>query len=375
MDKVQRKIERIRRVVSHQESDRVPVGEAFWTGAMERYREKWGLDFDPHRFFDLDYILIAPNLDPRIQPFEVLEHRGEDIVVRTGFGATIRRSGKAPMPHFEAFSLERPEEMRNFGFDDPSDPRRFFEGGDDQINCVGDTLLRGIPSWDNRLNAYADDFALFGGVCEPYEYLWRIIGTENALYWMAAEPDLFADFVNRVGQFNLALCEAQIKAGGGRLMGMYIFGDVACRRGMLFGPRRWRELFKPHVKALIDLCHEHGLIVIYHGCGNASEIFEDMVEIGLDCYNPLEAKADLDVVELKKTYAGRLAFCGNIDVRVLERGNPDEIKAEVLYKLQAARGGGWIFQSDHSISSSVSPEAYELAIKTLRSFGNYPLQV
>ncbi|MHB9035409.1 MAG: uroporphyrinogen decarboxylase family protein [Armatimonadota bacterium] len=374
MSNVQHKIERIRRVLSHQEADRVPVGEAFWSGAVERFQKKWGPDFDAHRHFDLDYILIAPNLDPRIRSFEILAQDGEDIVVKTGFGATIRRSGKAPMPHFDAFSLSRPEEMQDFGFDDPADSRRFFQGGDDQINCVGDTLQRDIPSWDDRLRAYADDFALFGGVCEPYEYLWRIIGTENALYWMAAEPDMLADFVDRIGRFNLDLCEAQIKAGNGRLTGMYIFGDVACRRGMLFGAPRWRELFKPHVKALIDLCHEHGLVVIYHGCGNASDIFEDMVEIGLDCYNPLEAKADLDVVDLKKTYSGKLAFCGNIDVRILERGNPDEIESEVLYKLQAARGGGWIFQSDHSISSFVSPEAYELAINTLRANGDYPLK-
>ena len=128
-------------------------------------------------------------------------------------------------------------------------------------------------------------------------------------------------------------------------------------------------------QALIDLCHANDLMVFYHGCGNATDIFEDMVEIGLDCYNPLEAKADLDVVKLKENYGGRLAFCGNMDVRVLERGNPDEIRKEVLYKMQAAKGGGWVMQSDHSISSDVSPESYELAIRTLREHGNYPLNI
>ena len=148
---------------------------------------------------------------------------------------------------------------------------------------------------------------------------------------------------------------------------------MAYVNGMLFGAPRWRELFKPHVKAIIDLCHQHGLMTVYHGCGCARDIFDDMVEIGLDGYNPLEAKAGLDVVELKKKYAGRLAFVGNIDVRVLERGNPQEIRDLVRYKLQAARGGGWVFQSDHSVSSNVAPESYELAIRTLRELGGYPL--
>jgi uroporphyrinogen-III decarboxylase len=144
---------------------------------------------------------------------------------------------------------------------------------------------------------------------------------------------------------------------------------------MLFGAPRWREMFKPHVKALIDLFHEHHLMVIYHGCGNARAIFDDLVEIGLDAYNPLEAKAGLDVVQLKAEYAGRLAFVGNVDVRVLEKGDPDAIRRMVRHKLQAARGGGWVFQSDHSVSSQVKPESYELALATLRELGNYPLRV
>ncbi len=375
MGAAQDKLQRMRAALSHQEGDRVPAGEFFWTGFVKRCKSKWGEDFDPYRFFDLDYIVIMPNMDPRIQPFEVVRQSGEDIVVKTGFGATIRRSGDAPMPYYEAFSVASPEEMAAFEFDDPADERRFFDGGDDQINGVADALIRDLPPWDERLDAYVHDFPVFGAVCEPHEYLWRCIGSENALLWMAAATDLLAGFVNRIGEFLRAFCEAQLQAGQGRLSGMYIWGDVAYRNGMLFSPQLWRQLFKPHVKALIDVCHAHGVMVVYHGCGNASPIFGDLVELGLDAYNPLEAKADLDVVELKKEYAGRLAFVGNIDIRVLEKGDPAAIQREVLYKLQAAQGGGWVFQSDHSVSSDVAPESYLLAVHTLREHGRYPLAV
>jgi hypothetical protein len=375
MNAAERKIQRMREALWHREGDRVPAGEFFWTGFLKRCRQKWGAGFDPYRHFDLDYIVINPNMDPRIQPFEVLQEKGEDIVLRTGFGATIRRSGDKPMPSYESFSVQRPEQMADFGFDNPADPRRFFQGGDDQINCVGDALVRNLPSWEDRMKPYLKDFAVFGSVCEPYEYLWRIIGSEDALLWMAEVPELLGAFVERIGKFLLALAAAQIRAANGRLSGMYIWGDVAYRNGMLFSPARWREMFKPHVKALIHLCHLHGLMVIYHGCGNPTAILDDFVQIGLDGYNPLEAKADLDVVELKKKYGGKLAFVGNIDVRVLEAGDPDLIRREVLYKLRAAKGGGWVFQSDHSVTSEVAPESYELAIKTLREFGNYPLAV
>ncbi|MEI7903235.1 MAG: uroporphyrinogen decarboxylase family protein [bacterium] len=373
MNPAQSKIERLRTSLAHREPDRVPVGESFWTGFLNRCKQKWGTDFDPYRFFDLDYTIVAPNMDPKIQPFEIVSLTGEDIVVKTGFGATIRRSRDLPMPHFDEFAVKTPQHMAEFEFDDPADLRRFHQGGDDQLNGVGDALSRNLAPWTERVNAYVHDFAVFGGVCEPYEYLWRIVGSENALVWMAGEPELFEAFVNRVGEFLLAFLKAEIAAANGRLSGMYIWGDVAYRRCMLFNPKRWRQLFKPHVKALIDECRAHGLMTVYHGCGNARDIFDDLAELGLDAYNPLEVKAGLDVVELKRKYAGKLAFVGNIDVRVLEKGDPEEIRREVLYKLQAARGGGWVFQSDHSISSQVAPESYALAIQILRENGNYPL--
>ena len=364
------KTKALRDALMHRQPDRIPAGEAFWTGFLKRCREKWGADFDPYRAFDLDYVIFVPNLDPRIQTFEVLSEVGDDIVLRTGFGATIRRSGDKPMPHFESFSISRPEEMADFVFDTPNDRRRFWSGGDDQLNCVGDALARHIPSWHERMKPYEGDFALFGGVCEPYEYLWRIIGSENALIWMATNSQELGAFVDRIGEWMVGALKAQIAAGAGRLSGMYIYGDVAYVKGMLFSPAMWRDMFKPHVKALIDVCREHDIMPVYPGCGCATAIFEDLIELGLDAYNPLEAKAGLDVVELKKQYGGRLAFVGNIDVRVLETGDPDAIRQEVRYKAQAGAGGGWVFQSDHSISSAVAPESYALAIETLRGLSS-----
>ncbi len=375
MSDKQAKLDRLLKALRHEQPDRVPAGEFFWSGFLRRCQQKWGPGFDPYRHFDLDYVVVNPNMDPQISPFDIVEQTGDDVVVKTGFGATIRRRGDLPMPSYETFSVSEPEQMADFAFDDPADPRRFFDGGDDQINCVGDTLLRDIPPWNERLDAYVDDFPVFGSVCEPHEYLWRIIGSENAMFWMAAEPDLIQAFVDRIGQHLLEMTRAEIEAGNRRLSGMYVWGDVAYVRGMLFGAPRWRELFKPHVAKLIELCHSHDLPVVYHGCGNARDIFDDMVEIGLDAYNPVEAKAGLDVVALKKTYAGKLAFVGNIDVRALETNDPARIEQEVRYKLRAAEGGGWVCQSDHSVSSDVTPEGYELAINTLRKHGTYPLRL
>ena len=372
MGENQAKIKRMRDALEHREGDRVPVGEFFWTGFLKRARQRWGDDFDPYRHFDLDYVVINPNMDPRIRPFEIVEQAGEDIVVRTGFGATIRRRGDMPMPHYEAFSVSQPEAMADVELDDPADPRRFFAGGDDQINCVGDALLRDLPPWTSGSTPYVDDFAVFGSVCEPYEYLWRIIGSRKRAV-LDGDPRGAVPLVRRsAGEVPAGVHGRPDRGRPGTPLRHVHLGRRGLRQWNALRRARWREVFKPHVKALIDLCHRHGLMTVYHGCGDARDIFDDMVEIGLDGYNPLEAKAHLDVVELKAKYAGRLGFVGNIDVRVLERGDPEEIRRHVRYKLQAARGGGWVCQSDHSVSSNVAPESYELAVRTLRELGNYP---
>jgi uroporphyrinogen-III decarboxylase len=205
--------------------------------------------------------------------------------------------------------------------------------------------------------------------------LWRIIGSENTLLWIGLYPDKIARFVERIFAFSLEILKAQIKAAGGMLDGIVIWGDVAYRNGILFSPVFWRKHFKPGVKALIAECHKYGLPVIYHGCGNALAIFEDFIDIGVDAYNPLEAKAGLDVVDLRRRFGHRLGFCGNMDVLVWANGSLDDIKAATLTKLNAAKGGGLIFQSDHSVPSNVSGERYDYVVRLVRQHGRYPLNL
>lgn len=376
MDSKQQKLSRMKAALTFRESDRVPISDWFWTGFRKKCIARWGDDFDPYVHWDLDYITVGANMDPQIKNFEIVEQSGDDIIVKTGFGATIRRRSDLPMPHYEDFSITSPEDLPTFALEDPDDPRRFFKSGEDQLNCVADTLIiGGIPSWDDRMNAAYEKFPTFGTVCEPYEYFWRCVGSANALEWLALEPELTKEFIDRIGEWLLNFVKAQIKYAKGRMDGLIIWGDVAYTQSMFFGPIKWRELFKQHVKALIDCAHEHGLLTIYHGCGRVLPILDDYAEIGLDGYNPLEAKAGQDIVILKNKYHNRLAFVGNLDVRELESNDPRRVKREVLYKLQAAQNGGWVCQSDHSIPSDVEPESYELVVDLIKEFGRYPLDM
>jgi hypothetical protein len=363
--------------LEHREADRVPVGEFFWTNFVRRCKAEMnvGSDFNPYAHWDLDLIVVNPNMDPHIRGIEVIEDTPERKLVRTGFEATIERRSTYPMPSYLEFGTQSYEEMEAFAFDDPLDPRRYFEAIDDQINCVGDELVLGLPSYVDRVKACAKDFCVFGSVCEPHEMMWRILGTENVLMKMAEGPDQVAAFVERLGDFLVGIVEGQVAAAEGALKGLYIWGDVAFVHGMLFSPDFWREAYKPQLTRICAAAHKHGLKTVYHGCGNASVLFEDMIEAGVDCYNPLEAKSGLDVVELKRQYGARWAFNGNINVQVLETNDREKVRAEVLRKLNAAKGGGYILQSDHSMPSNVDPATYDYVIQLLREYGNYPLDL
>ena len=111
------------------------------------------------------------------------------------------------------------------------------------------------------------------------------------------------------------------------------------------------------------------------GVAIRSRSYEDFIDIGIDGYNPLEVKAGMDAVALRQTHGHRMAFCGGSDIQVWETGDLNAIRRDVLRLLSTGKGGGLIFQSDHSVSSSVSGPTYDYIIKLVRQYGRYPLNL
>jgi hypothetical protein len=372
-----KKLARMNTALSHQEPDRVPITDFFWGGFVKRWREELGLppDASPYYHYDLDMITTVPNMDPWIRPFETLQETSEEVVVKTGFGAIIHKMFDFPMPEMRAWEIDTFEKLEQARFDDPRDPRRFFSGGDNQIAGVGDGFERNSPPWIDTVKSLRPDFPVYGSMIECSECLTRLVGQVNAMMWMAEFPDRMGDVINRIGAHYLECAKAEIDAADGLIDGFVIWGDVAYKKGMFFSPNYWRKYFKPWVAEMIEYAHAHNLPVMYHGCGNVKSIFKDYIDIKLDGYNPLEVKAGMDVVELRRQYGQTISFFGNSDVQVWESGDREAIKREVLRKLNAARGGGYVFLSDHSVSSGVSGPTYDYIVKLVREYGNYPLQL
>jgi hypothetical protein len=372
-----KKLARMNKALSHEEPDRVPISDFFWGSFVRRWKAELGLpdDANPYSYYDLDWIVTVPNMDPRIRAFDTLRESDEEVVVKTGFGAVLRKRFDFPMPESVGWETDSFEKLESCEFDAAEDPRRYFAAGDNQIAGVGDGFERNSPAWFDTVKSLRPDFPVFGSMIECSECLTRLVGQENAMLWIGMYPERMGAAINRIGQFYFDCLRAEIEAASGLLDGMVIWGDVAYKRSMFFSPAYWRTYFRPWVEAMVRECHAHGLPVIYHGCGNVTAILDDFLDMGIDALNPLEAKAGLDCVQLRKRHGRRIGMCGNNDIRTWESGDQRLIRQEVLTKLNAAKGGGMIFQSDHSVSSSVSGPTYDYIVKLVREYGTYPLRL
>jgi len=371
------KLERMKKALHHIEPDRVPISDGFWASFIKRWQKELNLppDANPYYYYDLDWIVTIPNMDPHIKPFETLRQDDREIVIKTGFEAVLRKKFEFPMPEFVDWDTDTIEKLESFEFDDPYDKRRYLQPGDNQIAGVGDTFERNSPAWTETVRKLRQDFAVYGSIIECSECLTRLIGQANTLLWIGLYPERMGKAINRIGRFYLDCARAEIQAADGLLDGFVIFGDVAYKDNLFFSPDYWRQYFKPWVKAITDYCHQNNLDVIYHGCGNVNKIFSDYIEIGIDAYNPLEAKANMDAVDLRKKFGHKIAFCGNSNIQIWETADKELIRKEVLRKLNAAKGGGFIFQSDHSVTSAISGNTYDYIVKLLREHGRYPLEL
>jgi uroporphyrinogen decarboxylase len=102
---------------------------------------------------------------------------------------------------------------------------------------------------------------------------------------------------------------------------------------------------------------ECGLTVFIHSCGQVAELFPDLIEIGVECFNPFQPEV-MDVYELKRRYGEKLSFYGGLSTqRLLPYGTPAEVRAEVRrLREEIGSGGGYVLAPAHDVPGDVPPE-------------------
>lgn len=199
-----------------------------------------------------------------------------------------------------------------------------------------------------------------------------LMGMENLLMAIVTEPELVRALVTMSVDLNLEMAR-EVVARGARIV--YTGDDYAGNRGPLMSPRHFRELFYPGLCRVIGGFKDLGLLVIKHTDGNLWPIIDMIVDTGIDCLDPIDPQAGMDLAEVKAKYGSRIALKGNVDcAQTMTFGAPEDVIAETQAALRkGAPGGGFILSSSNSIHSSVKPENYLAMLRTLERYGRYPI--
>lgn len=200
------------------------------------------------------------------------------------------------------------------------------------------------------------------------------MGMENLLMAIAENPELVRNLVNLSVQVNLEMAK-EVVARGVKIV--YTGDDFAGNHGPLMSPKHFRDLFFPGLCQVVGGFKELDLLVIKHTDGNIWPIIDMIVESGIDCLDPIDPIAGMNLAEVKSRYGDKIALKGNVDcAELMTFGTPEQVREATKVALQqGAPGGGYILSSSNSIHSSVKPENYQAMVKTLREFGRYPLKL
>jgi uroporphyrinogen decarboxylase len=200
------------------------------------------------------------------------------------------------------------------------------------------------------------------------------MGYENLLMGIAANPELVSALVDLSVEVNLAMAR-EVVARGVKIV--YTGDDYAGNTGPLMSPKHFRKLFYPGLCRVMGGYKELGLYVIKHTDGNLWRIIDMIVDSGIDCLDPIDPQAGMNLTEVKAKYGDRIALKGNVDcAQLMTFGTPDQVIEATKEALrQGAPGGGFILSSSNSIHSAVKPENYQALLHTWQKYGQYPLRL
>ena len=220
-------------------------------------------------------------------------------------------------------------------------------------------------------NARAAGKFFFLSAAIGYDKTQGIVGSERLLLAMAEDPEWAADMFLTSARM-VVECAEELLGAGIAFDGAFMYDDMGYRNASLFSPAMFRELLKPAHRMVYQFFLSRGLKTILHSCGCVKALIPDLLDAGLACLQPLEVKAGMDLVELKKAYGDQLAFMGGIDVRKMGHPNPALIEEEIRTKITCAKqGGGYIYHSDHSVPDSVSFPQYCHVMELVRWYGRF----
>jgi uroporphyrinogen decarboxylase len=205
-----------------------------------------------------------------------------------------------------------------------------------------------------------------------YEDAWQVRGYEPFLMDMIAEPEWAHFILDRFMERNLLAATAAAEAGADEL---YTGDDVANQNALMFSPEHWRTFIKAKWARVYAAAKaiKPDIRIWYHSDGNITEIIPELLEIGVDIFNPLQPEC-VDLLEIKKRYGHRLVIDGAVGTQTtMPFGSPADVRKCVEERVRTlGSDGALIISPTHVLEPEVPVENIRAFVSACREFGQLP---
>lgn len=180
----------------------------------------------------------------------------------------------------------------------------------------------------------------------------NLFGYETLSYLLYDNPDLVRAVFDKAG--NLIYSYYKNIVGMDRVAGFFQGEDMGFKTGTLVAPKFLKEYVLPWHKKFAQIAHDHGLIYLFHSCGNLESIMEDLIEdVKMDAKHSFE-DAIMPVIQFKAKYGNRVTILGGVDMDKLCRLDEAGLRSYSRIIIdECSKGGGYVLGSGNSISNYV----------------------
>jgi uroporphyrinogen decarboxylase len=213
-----------------------------------------------------------------------------------------------------------------------------------------------------------EGLGVIGQYGDIFTMTWEMMGFETFSLALYESPEIVEELNQRLG--NLVLTMFEYFAESDAVDIIWFSDDIAYASGLMVSPAILDKYFFPWLRKIGNLARESEKPLIYHTDGVLYEVFDRIIDCGVDAIHPLEPKA-MPLADVKRLVGDRLCLMGHVDVDLLSRGTEHEVRERVRTNIEtAAYNGGYCIGSGNSIPEYVRFENYVSMLEAAREFGN-----